>query len=227
MTRSPVPLVGAVLLLCLAGPALRAEPAWTFTWTSPDTTIFADSGGSALSLFPSSGHGSGNSDIVAANLQAISSAPADTPDPFTGKGYTLNLHLVDDASSNAGDLTFTGHFDGSLSSQSVNLTHTFDQNTGTLNLGGHQYKVTLGSFNPPGLPGSTLLGTLGGGVRVDGDIVGAPPPTTSPPPPPTLPPVAKAPEPTALMLALLGLSSLGLRGFCRARRHRSRPASSV
>src|SRR3954447_12129377 len=104
MTRSPVPLVGAVLLLCLAGPSLRAEPAWTFSLTSPDTTIFADSGTSGLSLFPSSGHGSGTSDIVAANLQAISTAPANTPDPFTGKGYTLNLHLVDDASGASGDL---------------------------------------------------------------------------------------------------------------------------
>ncbi len=219
MTRSPVPLVGAVLLLCLAGPSLRAEPAWTFSWTSPDTTIFASSGTSALSLFPSSGHGSGSSDIVAANLQAISTAPANTPDPFTGKSYTLNLHLADDASGNAGDLTFTGHLDGSLSSTSVNLTNTFDQNTGTLNLGGHEYKVTLSSFNPPGLPGSTLMGTLGGSLSVDGGSVGTPPP--NPPPPPSPPPVAKAPEPTALTLAILGLSSLGLRGFCRARRNRS------
>jgi len=130
-------------------PSLRAEPAWTFTWTSPDTSSSRTPAPAPLACFPVPVHGSGTSDIVAANLQAISTAPANTPDPFTGKGYTLNLHLVDDASGNAGDLTFTGHFDGSLSSTSVNLTHTFDQNTGTLNLGGHEYKVTLGSFNPP------------------------------------------------------------------------------
>jgi len=185
--------------------------------TSPDTTIFADSGTSGLSLFPSSGHGSGTSDIVAANLQAISTAPANSPDPFTGKGYTLNLHLVDDASGASGDLKFTGHFDGSLSSQSVALSHTFDQSTGTLNLGGHAYKVTLASYNPPGLPGTTLLGTLGGVVSVDGGIIGPPPPPNPQPnphpnpPPSSPPPVAKAPEPTTLVLAIVGLSSLGLR----------------
>ena len=221
MTRSPVPLVGAVLFLCLAGPSLRAEPAWTFTWTSPDTTIFANSGTSALSLFPTSGHGSGTSDIVAANLQAISTTPANTPDPFTGKGYTLNLHLVDDTSGNAGDLTFTGHFDGSLSSQSVNLTNTFDQNTGSLNLGGHEYSVTLNSYNPPGLPGSTLLGALGGVLSVDEDLVRANSGIVGNPPLASLlPPVHKAPEPSSLMLAALGLSSLSLGAWRRSRTKR-------
>src|SRR5258708_4295290 len=150
MKRSPN--FWAALLFCLVTPSVQAEPGWTFTWTSPDTSIFANSLASDIRLFPGSSHGSGGSDIVAANLQAISSAPANTPDPFTAKGYTLNLHLTDDASGASGNLTFSGHFDGSLSSQNVRLTNTFDQKTGTLNLGGHEYKVTLGSSNPPGLP---------------------------------------------------------------------------
>jgi hypothetical protein len=223
MTRSPVSFVGAVLLLCLAGPSLRADPGWTFTWTSPDSTLFASSGSSALSLFPSSGHGSGSSDIVAANLQAISTAPGNAPDPFTGKGYTLNLHLVDDTSGAFGDLKFTGHFDGSLSSQNVGLRNTFDQATGTLNLGGHQYTIALGSYNAPGLPGSTLLGALGGVLSIDGGSVGTPP--SNPTPTPT--PVAKAPEPAALTLALVGLTSLGLRGLGQVRRRRSYPTPAV
>jgi len=187
-------------------------------------TIFADSGSSAISLFPRSGHGTGTSDIVAANLQAISAAPGNTPDTFTNKGYTLNLHLTDDTSGNSGDLTFSGHFDGTLSSQNVGLTHTFDQDTGSLLLGGHNYQITLSSFNPPGVPGSTLLGGISGNVTVDGGIVVIDPP---PPPPPTPPPIVKAPEPTSLALAVLALSSLGMRGLCRGRRGRGVPDLTI
>lgn len=221
MTRSPALLVGAALLLCLAAPPLRAEPGWSFSWSSPNLTIFADSGGSSISLFPSTGTGTGNSDIVAANLQAISTAPGDTPDTFTNKSYTLNLHLTDDASGTSGDLAFSGHFDGTLSSKNVGLTHTFDQNIGSLVLGGHNYEVTLNAYNPPGVPGSTLLGGIAGTVTVDGGIVVIDPPP--PPPPPPAPPPVKAPEPTSLALAVLGLSSLGVRGLCRNRRGRGVP----
>jgi hypothetical protein len=211
----------AVALLCLVASSVRADPSWTFTWTSPDSTIFASSGTSALSLFPSSGHGSGSSDIVAANLQAISTAPGNQPDPFNGRGYTLNLHLVDDASGQFGDLKFTGHFGGSLSSKNVGLTNTFEKKTGRLSLGGHTYAVTLHSYTPPGLPGSTLLGTLGGSLSMDGGGVGTPPPSNPRPAsllPTSPPPVAKAPEPSGIALAGLALSCLGVRGWCRRKK---------
>jgi hypothetical protein len=192
----------------LAAPSVPAAPGWTFTW-SPQQTISANSGSSSLRLLPSSGHGSGSSDIIAANLQAISSAPGNQPDPFTDKSYTLNLHLVDNASGQSGNLTFTGEIDGTLSSKSVALTNTFDQKTGTLHLGGHDYTVTLHSYTSPGLPGSAFLGALGGSISVDGagTLVRDPPP-----------PVHKTPEPSSFVLAVVGLFVLGT----RRRYHRAR-----
>ena len=209
MERSTARCLTAVLYCSLTVPSLHAEfltapsvgaaPGWTFSW-SPKQTISADSGGSSISLVPSSGHGSGSSDIIAANLQATSSALGNHPDPFTNKGYTLSLHLVDNASGQSGNLTFTGHFDGTLSSQSVSLTNTFDKATGSLNLGGHLYTLTLHSYTPPGLPGSPLLGAIGGSVSVDGAGIVKDP----------FPPVQKTPEPSTFVLAAVGLSVLGI-----------------
>src|SRR5439155_4843561 len=82
----------AAALLCLVAPAARAEPAWSYSWTT--TTPLVGSNGAGISITPLSGSGSASSDIVAANLSVLSSAPAETPDQVNG-GWNLTLHLTD------------------------------------------------------------------------------------------------------------------------------------
>ena len=226
---------GAALWLlgtCAASP-VRAEPGWSYNWTT--TTPLVGSSGSGVSILPASGSGSGSSDIVAANLSVISSAPAATPDPVNG-GWNLTLHLTDAASGNSGNLLFSGLFSGTVSASSSSVDNAFNQPTlQTLSLGTHLYTATIGLYTPPGLTGTTLKGAIGanlalsdlpGGtpIPVDpppgGPPPGAPPPPPPPPPPgpqPVPPPVHNAPEPSSFVLAALGLTSLSLSTW---RRHR-------
>ena len=210
--------------LCLLGtfaasPA-RAEPAWSYFWTT--TTPLVGSNGAGVSIMPASGSGSGASDIVAANLSVISSAPAETPDPVNG-GWNLTLHLTDNVSGNSGTLLFTGQFTGTVSASASSVDSKFnDPTVQSLSLGAHLYSATIGLYTPPGLPGTTLKGAIGANLALS-DLPGsAPPPEpppSPPPPPPSPPPVVNAPEPSGLVLALMGVSSLGL-GWWKG--HRSR-----
>jgi len=222
MTRSSA--LWAVALLFLASQAARAEPGWSYTWTT--TTPLVGSGGSGVSILPASGSGSGNSDIVAANLAVISSAPAATPDPVNG-GWNLTLHLTDNASGNSGNLLFSGQFSGTVSASSSSVDNAFNQPTlQTLSLGTHLYTATIGLYTPPGLTGTTLKGAIGANLALS-DVPGSVPPPvpptgpppSPPPPPPSPPPVVKSPEPSGLVLALMGVSSLGL-GWWNGRRSR-------
>src|SRR5262245_35029681 len=181
MTRSSA--LWAVALLFLASQAARAEPGWSYTWTT--TTPLVGSGGSGVSILPASGSGSGTSDIVAANLAVISSAPAETPDPVNG-GWNLTLHLTDNASGDSGTLLFTGQFSGTVSAGGSNVENTFnDPKIQSLPLGAHAYSVTIGLYTPPGLPGATLMGAIGANLSFSD--TSPPPPTTEPPPPPPSP----------------------------------------
>ncbi|HKB39178.1 MAG TPA: hypothetical protein VKD72_22250 [Gemmataceae bacterium] len=213
---------GAALWLlgtCAASP-VRAEPGWSYNWTT--TTPLVGSGGSGVSILPASGSGSGSSDIVAANLAVISSAPATTPDPVNG-GWNLTLHLTDNASGNSGTFLFTGQFSGTVSASSSSVDNVFnDPKVQTLSLGAHLYTATIGLYTPPGLTGTTLKGAIGANLALS-DVPGSGPPPgpppSPPPPPPSPPPVVKSPEPSGLVLALMGVSSLGL-GWWNGRRSR-------
>src|SRR6266511_2297836 len=116
--------------LCLLGtfaasPA-RAEPAWSYSWTT--TTPLVGSNGAGVSIMPLSGSGSASSDIVAANLTTISSAPAETPDSVNG-GWNLTLHLTDNVSGNSGTLLFTGTFTGTVSASASSVDNKFNDPT--------------------------------------------------------------------------------------------------
>ena len=207
--------------LCLLGtfaasPA-RAEPAWSYFWTT--TTPLVGSNGAGISLMPASGSGSGGSDIVAANLSVISSAPAETPDQVNG-GWNLTLHLTDNVSGSSGTLPFSGHFNGTVSATTSDVDNTFNEpKVQSLSLGAHLYSVIIGLYTPPGLAGTTQKGAIGALLALS-DSPGGPPttePPPSPPPPPPPPPIHNAPEPSGLVLALLGVSSLGLGCWKRRR----------
>src|SRR5207253_3237971 len=82
----------------------------------------------------------GSSDIVATNLNVFSNANPNHPATFTNKGYTLTLFLLDVQSGKSGTLSFTGLFNGDVSSDSSDIDNTFTGlTTQTLELGQHLY----------------------------------------------------------------------------------------
>jgi hypothetical protein len=195
-------VLGAVVAwLGLAVPGARAdliqtaEPIhWGYGWTVNPSTLYADNpAGGKLLLLPESGAtAAGSSDIVAADLQLVSSADDAHPAKVTNKAYTLELTLTDAASHAHGSLTFDGIFDGTFSKLTSNLTNTFTgQTTQTLHLGGNLYTVTIGPYTPPEPPDGQRLGAIG----AHADVSVRPSPT---------------PEPSTLVLAALAATALGV-----------------
>jgi hypothetical protein len=116
--------------------------------------------------------------------------------------YRLSLLLRDQASGNSGTLTFRGYFGGQLSlqdpSMAFSLTNTFvGPTTQTLQLGHNLYTVTLGPvvlpryFNPPDDDPEWGSGSISASISVKSSV-------------------NSTPEPSSLLLACLGLPSLGL-----------------
>ena len=94
-----------------------------------------------------------STDIVATNLTTFSNADPDHPAQFTHRTYKLTLTLIDQASNQSATLTFTGEFNGQLTSTSSNILNSFLGATSfSVVLGKHRYTVTMDSYAPPGRP---------------------------------------------------------------------------
>jgi hypothetical protein len=149
----------------------------------------------------------GSSDIVATDLQTVSSADDDHPDRFTAQSYQLKLTLTDLASHAAGSLTFAGVFDGTISKLTSDISNTFTgPTTQTLTLGGNTYTVTIGAYTPPAPPNADNLGAIGAHAEV----------SVRP---------AQSPEPSTLVLAGLALAAVA--GLIVRGRLAGRPADSL
>ncbi|HEY7159222.1 MAG TPA: PEP-CTERM sorting domain-containing protein [Gemmataceae bacterium] len=179
-------------------------------------TIFPENGVDAkLSLIPGHATSGTNSGSAVAMEVAVGGANPDrlTAPTFGGPSgnYSLSLALHDDVSGASGSLTFRGNLNGLIEGDnSLSLTNRFfGSTTETLTLGGNLYTVMIGPFVPPdGLPG--------GGGTIDASI--AVKPTTT---------VNSAPEPSSLVLACLGLPSLGLARRFRRRKDADSDASKA
>jgi hypothetical protein len=189
-----------VACLFLAPAAARADLiSWSYSWDQSPLAIAADGHGTGSVNLAANPGGTvvGNSNIVAVNLNTGSAAPVGTPDTFTHQAYALTLTLTDGPSQASGQLTFAGHFDGTLSATSAALQNTFDGATSqTLQLGHDLYTVTVGPYAPPGAPNATLSGSISAFVSVTAPVV-------EPQPPPLL--AQRAPEPATLVLAALAV----------------------
>jgi hypothetical protein len=201
MRSKPAALCGAVLTLALTATAARADVIhWSYSWSRSPGEVLSDNGQSKILLTDEKLKGAANnSDIVATNITVSSNAPVDKPDTFTNKKYTLTLFLRDDASGQATQLTYTGEFNGTLSVLNANIKNTFlGQTSFTVQLGANLYTATLNSYVPPGPPGSTNVGSIGGHAEVVVSVV-------------------HLPEPSGLTLLGLGV---GLVSLVRRRRRR-------
>jgi PEP-CTERM motif len=200
MKRLTLLLTSAVAALIALGGSVRADQiAWQYTW-SPNPVSIVGSGGGGISFTTESNtqNAAGNSDIVATNLFAFSTAQPGSPEQLVNGAYSLTLTLIDGASQQSGSLTFGGTMSGTFSQNNTNLTNVFNQATQTQSivLGGNTYAVTINSFSPPGPP---LSGNLYGGISAFVQVTGGGGGVG----------IQDVPEPSTMVLAGVGLSFLG------------------
>lgn len=204
MKRSTTLLAAfATLLFTVAAQAAGGE--WGYSVDRDRPAVEADvpgTGGITMTneLFRTA---RGDSDIVMTALNTFSSATFDKPDTFTNAQYALTLTLTDMASGVTGSLVWTGQFNGVLSRSFATISNEFTgMEEQSIKLGDNIYRVVIGPYVPPPIPGASNNGSIGARVYVtEGDNGGT----------------IDTPEPSTMILAGLGASFLGL-GSLRKRR---------
>ncbi|MGL4553168.1 MAG: hypothetical protein ACRC33_18540 [Gemmataceae bacterium] len=168
---------------------------WMYNWSRWPAEVNADAPGTGYITLTDESLRTvvGDSDIVASNLRAVSTAPPTAPDVFTDKGYNLALYLRDLESGEGGTLTFTGVLNGKITAQSANVKNTFTGlTTQSIVLGGNRYTATMTSYTPPGVPGASNPGAIGSHATV------------------TVISLAELPEPGTMALSAAGAGLLAL-----------------
>lgn len=200
----------ALALMLLAGRGVRADYYYDFSPIS-NPTIYSDHSGMGIILANQPQIGpiasGANTNVVAATMTTFINSGVTGTDSFTDKTATLQLTIVQGSDKATGTWQLT--FGGSLSAETSQITVAFvgGINTQILTVDGTQYKVTLNTIVPPGIP-TAIPGSVGGSI-VAGTISvqpgGGGGNTTTP-------------EPSTMILSCLGLSLLGL---ARWRKRRS------
>jgi hypothetical protein len=178
-------------LLLLVGSSARAELiAWSYEG-SGSPVVTADNTSTTGVNFNYDPRTSviGDSALAVANLWTFSQTQAPSADTLTHAGYTLSLNLADESSGKSGTVSFQGELNGTINAKSALLTNAFTSAlTQSVALGANLYTVTLGGFAPPGPPTASNAGSISALITVHPNTV---------------------PEPSALVLAALGLGGLG------------------
>jgi len=199
--------VAVAWMLVQAGTARAEFIPWQYNWSRSPTTIMADAPGTGYIQLTDEvwKSAAGSSDIVATNIKVFSDAPKANPDVFTQKNYTLTLTILDENSGTSGSLVFTGYLHGTASSKHSAVENVFTGlTTQSLVLGDSLYTVTMGSYVPPGPPGSVNSGAISAFASV------------------TVSSIHKTPEPSTLVLASLGLPLFGWPLWWQRRRRNRR-----
>jgi hypothetical protein len=201
MRVSVLTLAGVTLLLSRA-PASADPIPWMYSWSRSPAVITADAPGTGYITLTDEPMRMAldSSDVVATNLRTWSTATRANPDIFTDRPYQLQLTIQDVDSGQEGSLTFTGLLSGELTAGSSRIDTTFTgQTEQSLVLGEHRYTANLGSWSPPGPPGSTNSGGISSHVEISVETI------------------MTLPEPGSLLLAGLGATALGCLGWRRVR----------
>ncbi|MBI1914233.1 MAG: PEP-CTERM sorting domain-containing protein [Planctomycetes bacterium] len=212
MKRSCVALfTGAVAALLFAGSSARADfVQWRYNWTPSTLKVVSDTSATSFVQLtneplnrPTGVQVSGDSDIQMTNVKVVSDAPRAAPDTFNLSAPVLfSLRLTDVASGAFADLPFTMKFLGDVSAESSHLrldpasTATTYSN---IHLGNNIYGIDSVDYTPPGPPGSDNSGSISASVTVR--------PLN----------ISKVPEPSTMVLSMVGLSFLGLSSWRKRR----------
>ena len=201
--------------------AAHADPSWTYTTQASPLAIAPDVPGGGLILTSQSTPSavtSGTSGIVATTvLGSVSSGAADH---YTNAAYQVGITVTDVASGSSHTFTFNGLFSGDFSSTSgANVAHQLiDPATSvasgtatvaqTFVIGGNNYTVTLDPHIIVGNLGS-FPASIGGFIAATGDS-GNPGGGGENPGGPS-----NTPEPSTMVLSMVGLSALGVAALRR------------
>jgi hypothetical protein len=180
-----------VAFLLLVGSTARADfVSWTYQGSGTPIVTADNTGATGVNFaYDPVTSVIGNSAVAVANLWTFSVTQPPSADTLTNAGYTLGLNLTDGASGKSGMVNFQGLLNGTINARSALLTNTFLGNTvQSLVLGANVYTVALGSFAPPGPPTASNAGSISAQITVHPNTV---------------------PEPSAFVLAALGLGALG------------------
>jgi hypothetical protein len=216
MQRTALLTAAAAACLALTAPAARADSIpWAYDWSKSTNSVAGNAGNTGGVSFTSfSGVLAGDQSVHATTIAAFISQSAKKADTYSGQAYHMVLDLTDKASSQSGEVTFTGHLFGSVSlTGGASLTNTFDSPlTQALKLGGNLYTVTIGPFIAPKVVNAGSDGRIDASVNVASAGSAPPPPPAEPAPPapparpaPPAPRVDSTPEPSGLVLAGLAL----------------------
>jgi hypothetical protein len=192
-------LAAASAVFWLAVSPVRADlmPSFSYTWDQTPATIGADGSASgSISLSVGSGTATAPSTIVAANMSVISSALSPSLDTYTNKAYQLTLLLTDSATHQHGTFVFNGLLSGTANSTSSNFTNKYVGATKiTEHIGGFDYTVQILAPVVPPITGGITQGGISAQVTAVADNGQG---ST----------VSTTPEPSALILAGLGVPAL-------------------
>jgi hypothetical protein len=201
------PAVAAALLLA-AGSARADFVNFSYAWSiQPAPVIPSGTGNVTFSLESGDSTaqiGGGKAVIPGASFQTSSLTTTGGDKYNTDFGLTLKLTEGD----KSGELTFKGTLAGTLSASSSSVTVAFhNPTTQTLQLGGHNYLVTIGPMllNVPAPGASSAGGKIQAEVRAVSAAVGQTPPPQS----------QNTPEPSGLILGVTALLGLGARRWAR------------
>jgi hypothetical protein len=207
-------VVAVLLGLALCGSARADYMNWSYHWALTDGPTFP-SGFSNIAFALHPGATTGASTIPVGNFSSNSAATS--PDSFNAT-YGLSLTITDNATKDQGTLNFHGLLSGALNASGSGVTNVIKDPSQNLTLDNHVYHVTLDSATGVAGP-SDGIASINAHVSVT-DLSG--PKSASDPGSPLsaniqlsqqaarAAPAAAAPEPTALVLAGLGLTLCGV-----------------
>jgi len=213
-------LVPAVALLLLGGQA-RADILttdkvnWTYNFSPGAPAVFADNHPTAAVTFTNEPTqlAVGDSDVVATNLRANSTAKGKDVDVVKNGNYSLTLVVsnLSDPGSPSATFTFHGKLSGKWSTENANIANAFAaDNLQTKSIGSFNFTVFLQAYTPPGPPDQKQVGSISAHVSISTGSIDHQP----------------APEPSTMILSGLGMTFLGMAAW-RKRRNRARPALAV
>jgi hypothetical protein len=187
--------LGAAMLL---GGKAQADVAFTYDWSPSVPSVSGDKGFNALD-FSNQGPVSLTTSQAVGNASSLS-VHNGTSDTFTSSGFSLTVKITDGA--NSGTVQFTGQLNGTITNGTPNnLSATYlSATTQPLTLGNDSFVVKMTGFVPPNSFGAA---NKPGGFGFEIDATAGNNGGTKPPPNDT-------PEPSTMLLSVLGLAGAGL-----------------
>lgn len=197
-----------VLMMASAGQARADYLNWTYSANANVNSVSINTpsnGGATVSFADYNTPQPGGTSVP---IEAyVTSSSATTPISFNHSMFGLALKITDGTTNDSGTLNFTGSLTGSLTATASSVVASFGPvASNTLTIDGHAYTVSIPSVTlaPPTSPQRDIMASI--------SVTNASLPGSSAPPPPlppVQPPIGSTPEPTSLLLSILGLSCFG------------------